>query len=48
MGPGEEYCIEFNDWFACKTPEAKRRYAAEYPEPSGWTDFYALKGVAPG
>jgi hypothetical protein len=47
MGRGEDYWIEFNDWFKRKTLDAKRRYAAENPEPDGWAGFYTRKGVTP-
>jgi hypothetical protein len=47
MGFGEKYWVEFDDWFARKHTDAKRRYAAENPEPDGWEGFYARKGVKP-
>jgi len=47
MGYGEDYWVEFNEWFARKHADAKRRYAAENPEPDGWEGFYARKGVEP-
>jgi hypothetical protein len=46
MGIGEEYVIEFGQWFGRKHAEAKRRYADEHPEPAGWEGFYARRGVA--
>jgi len=45
MGRGEDYWVEFNDWFMRKTLDAKRRYAAENPEPDGWAGFYARKSA---
>jgi hypothetical protein len=45
MGTGEEYMIEFGQWFGRKHGDAKRRYADEYPEPDGWEGFYARRGV---
>jgi hypothetical protein len=47
MGPGEEYLIEFSQWFARKHDDAKQRYAIEHPEPKGWEGFYARRGVKP-
>jgi hypothetical protein len=46
MGEGETYWNEFDVWFARKHPDAKRQYAEEHPEPSGWAGFYARKGVS--
>lgn len=46
MGHGEDYWIEFVDWFAGQLPEAKCDYASNYPEPAGWKGFYARQGVA--
>jgi hypothetical protein len=48
MGPGEDYLAEFGQWFARKDADAKRRYADENPEPIGWKDFYARRGLAAG
>ena len=31
MGHGEEYWIEFINWFAGQLPEAQRDYASSYP-----------------
>ena len=45
MGHGEEYWIEFINWFAGQLPEAQRDYASSYPEPAGWKGFYARQGV---
>ena len=46
MGVGEEYIVEFGQWFGRKHTEAKQRYANEHPEPAGWEGFYARRGVA--
>ena len=46
MGYGEEYWIEFDQWFARKHTQAKVAYAEQYPEPIGWSGFYRRKGVA--
>lgn len=45
MGVGEEYLGEFNQWFARKHADAKRRYASENREPSGWKGFYSRRDV---
>ncbi len=45
MGDGEVYWAAFNDWFKRKTPEQRRAYAVENPEPSDWGGFYQRKGV---
>lgn len=46
MGRGEDYLDQFNQWFARKHVEAKRRYATDNPEPVGWEGFYSRRGVA--
>ena len=43
MGYGEEYFVEFDDWFARKSPEHRLRYAAQNPEPDEWKGFYARR-----
>jgi hypothetical protein len=45
MGVGEDYLNEFNEWFARKHADAKRRYANENPSPVGWEEFYTRRGV---
>lgn len=45
MGHGEDYWLEFDAWFKAKTPDHRQRYAAENPEPTGWTGFYSRRGV---
>jgi hypothetical protein len=45
MGVGEEYMVEFSQWFGRKHDDAKWRYASENPEPVGWEGFYARRGV---
>ena len=42
MGPGEDYWVAFSRYYERKTPEHRKRYAAENPEPSGWEGFYAV------
>ena len=46
MGYGEDYWVEFDAWFKFKSPEQKRAYAEEFPEPAGWLGFYQRKGVS--
>jgi hypothetical protein len=48
MGPGEEYIVEFAQWFARKHVDAKRWYADEHPEPLGWEGFYIRRGATLG
>ena len=43
MGPGEDYWMEFNDWYRRKSRVHRQRYAIENPEPEGWAGFYARK-----
>lgn len=45
MGLGEEFMVDFDDWFGRKHAGAKKRYADENPEPAGWEGFYARRGV---
>ena len=45
MGFGEQYWIEFDQWFGRKTAAQKRRFATEHPEPPGWEGFYRRKGL---
>jgi hypothetical protein len=45
MDAGEEYWVQFDAWFKRKAPEQKISYAAQNPEPKGWSGFYARKGV---
>jgi len=41
MGDGEDYGMQFGQWFRLKDPVSKARYASENPEPKGWEGFYA-------
>jgi hypothetical protein len=43
MGCGEDYLLEFDEWFARKHDGAKQRYREEHPEPSAWSGFYARR-----
>jgi hypothetical protein len=43
MGRGEEYLIEFDEWFARKHADAKQTYADKYPEPRAWNGFYSRR-----
>lgn len=45
MGYGEDYWVEFDAWFKLKSPDQKRAYAAEFPEPAEWPGFYQRKGI---
>lgn len=47
MGRGEDYVLEFDEWFARKHDDAKQRYMEEHPEPSAWAGFYARRGLKP-
>lgn len=42
MGIGEEYChILFPTWWSRQTRKVRLRVREKYPEPAGWSDFYA-------
>lgn len=43
MGPGEDYWSEFSDWYQGLSPTRRKLHAQEYPEPQGWSGFYARK-----
>ena len=42
MGGGEDYKIEFGNWYRSLSDEARSEYRQFYPEPEGWEDFYAM------
>ena len=43
MGYGEEYLLEFHQWFRRKHEDAKLRYAEDHPEPAGWEGFLSSR-----
>ena len=45
MGRGEDYWLEFDQWFRSKPAEARASYIEQYPEPPGWDGFYRRKDV---
>ena len=44
MGHGEDYWIEFDDWFKHKPMDQQHAYAMLNPEPAGWAGFYQCEG----
>jgi hypothetical protein len=45
MGDGEDYWKRFDAWYRQLQPVHRDRYAAEHPEPEGWSGFYARKNA---
>ncbi len=45
MGDGEDYWLSFANWFAGRSADEKDRFAADHPEPEGWTGFYRQLGI---
>ena len=45
MGLGEDYWIEFEDWFKHQPMDQQHAYAVSNPEPPGWARFYQRKGM---
>jgi hypothetical protein len=49
MGYGEDYWVEFDEWYKSLTSEIRAQYRAKFPEPSEveqglpWTGFYDRK-----
>lgn len=41
MGDGENFLDGFKAWFARQPHEARVSYIRTYPEPEGWSGFYA-------
>ncbi len=50
MGPGEDYWHAWVPWFKGLKHTERETFKAQWPEPEGWTDFYAFieTGVLPG
>ncbi|MEG4477711.1 hypothetical protein [Microcoleus sp. M2_C2] len=42
MGFGEVYWTQWHDWFRTVDPHLRLSYKAKWPEPEGWTGFYAM------
>lgn len=42
MGSGEDYWIEFSQWYRSLTPEQRAEYRELYQAPPGWEGFYDL------
>ena len=41
MGVGEDYWVQFWDWFSCALSDEQRAaFIADYPEPDGWEGCY--------
>lgn len=40
MGRGEDYGMEFREWFTSKDSQSKALYVSENPEPEEWAGFY--------
>ncbi|SMX30959.1 hypothetical protein [Actibacterium lipolyticum] len=40
MGPGEDYFLDFHDWFKKLSREEQTNYCVKNPEPAGWAGFY--------
>ena len=41
MGVGEDYAMEFGEWWETLSAEAQQAYQQRYPEPAGWRGWYA-------
>lgn len=41
MGRGEDYGMEFRQWFRSQDVGSMALYVAENPEPAEWAGFYA-------
>ena len=40
MGAGEDYWLQFSNWYAEISAEERKTYRDTYPEPEPWTGFY--------
>jgi hypothetical protein len=47
MGPGEDYILGFDAFFSALSEEESSAYKKEFPEPSGWSGYYAEVLKAP-
>jgi hypothetical protein len=41
MGTGEEYWYSFRDWWCAQPGATRLAVKTAYPEPAGWSGFYA-------
>jgi hypothetical protein len=47
MGPGEDYWVKFDAWYAALSGTERDQYERDYPEPKSWDGFYARKKIEP-
>ena len=42
MGDGEQYMVEFIEWWDAQSEGAKKAYKARYKPPLDWLGFYKI------
>lgn len=40
MGAGEDYILEFREWFRRLNDQMQAEYSQQFPEPEEWAGFY--------
>lgn len=40
MGSGEDYMLDFKEWFTAQGAQEQSQYKQSNPEPDGWEGFY--------